>query len=103
MSRRKVVAEEDGQKDCYQKKGGTKSDVPKAGKRAKMGATLRANNGLVVTSTQHKILSGLSIPDSDIRHCNVLSLARTSRNCAEKLIQLGKELGVLVGEMKQKL
>lgn len=43
---------------------------------------------------QRKHLPGLSVSDLDIRHCNVISFEHSES--AEKLLKLGKELGLSV-------
>lgn len=48
------------------------------------------NSGKVVAPSS----SGLSISDSNIRHCNDVIAANCSRITAGKLLNLGKELGL---------
>lgn len=97
VSRKKEGAKSAGKLTKHKQKGERMSDVMNAGDMVQHLPPMEAKNGKDTASAQRKSLSGLFISYSDIRHCNVVFVPRSSRNSAEKLLRLGKELGVSVG------
>lgn len=57
---------------------------------------LSSIRGLLKRGTS-KELSGMSISDSNIRHYNKLICVTSNRRMVEKLLLIGKELGLTVG------